>query len=71
MSDELRQRFTENAKEFDSLMILMLAENNRLTQQVYAARETLSALLGALDHDQPHHAKAWAEETLEFLGGAP
>ena len=30
MSDELRKKFTDNAKEFDSLMVLMLAENKQL-----------------------------------------
>jgi len=32
MSDKLRKAFTNNAKEFDSLMITMLAENKRLRE---------------------------------------
>lgn len=29
---DFRKKFTENAKEFDSLMILMLAENKKLKE---------------------------------------
>ena len=30
MSEALRQKFTENAEQFDALMVEMLAENDRL-----------------------------------------
>jgi len=31
---DLRKKFTENAKEFDTLMVLMLAENKRLKEKL-------------------------------------
>ena len=42
--DYLRKRFTDNAKEFDSLMVLMLAENKKLLKQLKAAEKVVDAV---------------------------
>lgn len=40
---DLRARFTKNAEEFDSLMVLMLAENEQLKKDNQELIETLKS----------------------------
>ena len=50
MSDDMRQKFTDNAKEFDSLMVAMLAENKRLRALVLKLEQTVGGSKEPREH---------------------
>ena len=63
---ELRAKFTENAKQFDALMVEMLTENDQLKRENKMLRKKMKA-----DYDGEHknvlRLRALLEEAEEYI----
>lgn len=71
MSD-IRAKFTENAEQFDALMVEMLAENEALKAKVVLAHSLFSTFMstpyGISGHDTAAEVAAWMQsESISIL----